>query len=125
MSLRLKKWPARQRTQATRPSSAIGLTSHAVSSLAVTKRRNPSRDSRSGNRATVGAAQSPFGLVVIAFFRCATAYFSVLPGDGEGTSFKGQFPAQRFGPNASPLTTTVYTHPSDQDMAGRVRGLTC
>jgi len=30
-----------------------------------------------------------------------------------------------FTRNASPLTTTVYTHPSDEEMAGRVRGLDC
>jgi integrase len=35
------------------------------------------------------------------------------------------FLAQRFARHASPLTTTVYTHPSDQEMAGRVRGLEC
>ena len=33
--------------------------------------------------------------------------------------------AQRFARHVSPLTTTVYTHPSDQEMAGRVRGLEC
>ena len=33
--------------------------------------------------------------------------------------------AQRFARHVSPLTTTVYTHPSDQEMAGRVRGLAC
>ena len=33
--------------------------------------------------------------------------------------------AQRFARHLSPLTTTVYTHPSDQEMAGRVRGLDC
>ena len=33
--------------------------------------------------------------------------------------------AQRFARHASPLTTTVYTHPSDQEMAGRVWGLDC
>jgi len=31
--------------------------------------------------------------------------------------------AQRFARHVSPLTTTVHTHPSDQEMAGRVRGL--
>ena len=31
--------------------------------------------------------------------------------------------ARRFARHVSPLTTTVYTHPSDQEMAGRVRGL--
>jgi site-specific recombinase XerC len=35
------------------------------------------------------------------------------------------FLAQRFARHISPLTTTVYTHPSDQEMAGRVRGLDC
>ena len=40
----------------------------------------------------------------------------------------GQFAtvrAQRFARHASPLTTTVYTHPSDQEMWEKVRGLTC
>jgi len=32
---------------------------------------------------------------------------------------------QRFARQVSPLSTTVYTHPSDQEMAGRVRGLAC
>jgi integrase len=35
------------------------------------------------------------------------------------------FLAQRFARHASPLTTTVYTHPSDDEMAGRVRLLIC
>jgi site-specific recombinase XerC len=35
------------------------------------------------------------------------------------------FLAQRFARHVSPLTTTVYTHPSYQEMAGRVRGLDC
>ena len=35
------------------------------------------------------------------------------------------FLAQRFARHVSPLTTVVYTHPSDQEMAGRVRGLPC
>jgi hypothetical protein len=30
-----------------------------------------------------------------------------------------------FTRNASPVTTTVYPHPSDQEMAGRVRRLEC
>ena len=34
------------------------------------------------------------------------------------------FPAQRFARHVSPLTTTIYTHPSDQEMWERVRGLT-
>ena len=33
--------------------------------------------------------------------------------------------AQRFARHASPLTTTVYTHPSDEDMATRLRALGC
>ena len=35
------------------------------------------------------------------------------------------FLAPRFARHVSPLTTTVYTHPSDHEMAGRVRGLDC
>ena len=35
------------------------------------------------------------------------------------------FLAQRFARHVSPLTTTVYTHPSDEEMWQRVRGLTC
>ncbi len=35
------------------------------------------------------------------------------------------FLAQRFARHQSPLTTTVYTHPSDEEIAGRVRGLHC
>jgi integrase/recombinase XerC len=35
------------------------------------------------------------------------------------------FLAQRFARHLSPLTTTVYTHPSDQEMWERVRGLSC
>jgi integrase len=35
------------------------------------------------------------------------------------------FLAQRFARHASPLTTTVYTHPSDQDMVTRLRALGC
>ena len=35
------------------------------------------------------------------------------------------FLAQRFARHASPLTTTVYTHPSDQEMWEKVRRLTC
>src|SRR5712692_9485060 len=33
--------------------------------------------------------------------------------------------AQRFARHVSPLTTTVYTHPSDQEMFDRVRQLPC
>jgi len=35
------------------------------------------------------------------------------------------FLAQRFARHVSPLTTTIYTHPSDQEMRQRVRGLRC
>jgi site-specific recombinase XerC len=35
------------------------------------------------------------------------------------------FLAQRLARHVSPLTTTIYTHPSDQEMWQRVRGLTC
>ena len=35
------------------------------------------------------------------------------------------FLAQRFARHVSPLTTTVYTHPSDEEMWQRVRGLRC
>jgi hypothetical protein len=41
-----------------------------------------------------------------------------------GTS-RDLFLAQRFARHASPLTTTIYTHPSDQEMWERVRGLFC
>ncbi len=35
------------------------------------------------------------------------------------------FLAQRFARHVSPLTTTVYTHPSDEEMRGWLRGLGC
>ena len=35
------------------------------------------------------------------------------------------FLAQRFARHVSPLTTTVYTHPSDDEMRGRLRPLAC
>ena len=35
------------------------------------------------------------------------------------------FLAQRFARHASPLTTTIYTHPSDQELYARVRKLSC
>ncbi len=35
------------------------------------------------------------------------------------------FLAQRFARHASPLTTTIYTHPSDEEMQNRLRRLTC
>jgi len=35
------------------------------------------------------------------------------------------FLAQRFARHVSPLTTTIYTHPSDDEMLGRLRGLSC
>lgn len=35
------------------------------------------------------------------------------------------FLAQRFARHVSPLTTTVYTHPSDEELWSRIRGLAC
>jgi len=35
------------------------------------------------------------------------------------------FLAQRFARHVSPLTTTIYTHPSDEEMRERLRGLGC
>jgi hypothetical protein len=35
------------------------------------------------------------------------------------------FLAQRFARHASPLTTTIYCHPGDEEMRERVRGLRC
>jgi integrase len=35
------------------------------------------------------------------------------------------FLAQRFARHVSPLTTTIYTHPSDQDVAQKLRRLAC
>jgi len=35
------------------------------------------------------------------------------------------FLAQRFARHASPLTTTIYTHPSDEELRDRVRTLAC
>jgi len=35
------------------------------------------------------------------------------------------FLAQRFARPVSPLTTTIYTHPSDQELAPQIRGLPC
>jgi integrase len=35
------------------------------------------------------------------------------------------FLAQRFARHASPLTTVVYTHPSDQEMAEKLKGMAC
>jgi len=35
------------------------------------------------------------------------------------------FLAQRFARHASPLTTTIYTHPSDQEMFERLSGMEC
>ncbi len=35
------------------------------------------------------------------------------------------FLAQRFARHVSPLTTTIYTHPSDQEMLEKVRRLSC
>jgi hypothetical protein len=35
------------------------------------------------------------------------------------------FLAQRFARHVSPLTTVVYTHPSDEELQFRLRGLNC
>ena len=35
------------------------------------------------------------------------------------------FLAQRFARHVSPLTTVVYTHPSDEEMARKIRTLAC
>ena len=35
------------------------------------------------------------------------------------------FLAQRFARHVSPLTTTIYTHPSDEELWSRIRGLAC
>jgi len=35
------------------------------------------------------------------------------------------FLAQRFARHVSPLTTTIYTHPSDEELYGRIRSLPC
>ena len=35
------------------------------------------------------------------------------------------FLAQRFARHVSPLTTTVYTHPSDEELSSRIRSLNC
>ncbi len=35
------------------------------------------------------------------------------------------FLAQRFARHASPLTTTVYIYPSDEEMFERLRGMEC
>ena len=38
---------------------------------------------------------------------------------------KGLFLAQRFARHVSPLTTTIYTHPSDQELFAQIRRLHC
>jgi len=35
------------------------------------------------------------------------------------------FLAQRFARHVSPLTTVIYTHPSDEEMYRKLRGLPC
>jgi hypothetical protein len=35
------------------------------------------------------------------------------------------FLAQRFARHLSPLTTTIYTHPSDEELSSRIRDLLC
>jgi len=49
---------------------------------------------------------------------------SPLEGNGGLRRLGGElFLAQRFARHASPLTTVVYTHPSDEEIRGRVGGL--
>ena len=50
--------------------------------------------------------------------------FSTAGSDGGGQA-QYLFLAQRFARHISPLTTTIYTHPSDDEMWERVRGLSC
>jgi site-specific recombinase XerC len=38
---------------------------------------------------------------------------------------KDIFLAQRFARHVSPLTTTVYTHPSEEELWQKIRGLRC
>ena len=40
-------------------------------------------------------------------------------------SSKNLFLAQRFARHASPLTTVIYTHPADEELAEGVRDLPC
>ena len=40
-------------------------------------------------------------------------------------STRDLFLAQRFARHASPLTTTIYTHPDDEELRFRLRGLNC
>ena len=42
-----------------------------------------------------------------------------------GESGQTAFLAQRFACHVSPLTTTVYTHPSDEELQFQLRGLNC
>jgi len=74
---------------------------------------------------TFVAVQLPVGSPMTAFFRSAKTSWKVLPDDGASTSFTGVSLAQRFARHVSPLTTVVYTHASDQDLAERLRGLDC
>lgn len=47
------------------------------------------------------------------------------PGGNAYRASRDLFLAQRFARHVSPLTTTVYTHPSDQELWQGVRGLNC
>jgi integrase len=40
-------------------------------------------------------------------------------------SSKDLFLAQRFARHVSPLTTTVYTHPGDEELFDSIRNLSC
>jgi late competence protein required for DNA uptake (superfamily II DNA/RNA helicase) len=49
----------------------------------------------------------------------------VLAADAVYQASRDLFLAQRFARHASPLTTTVYTHPSDSETRTRIRRLDC
>ncbi len=54
-----------------------------------------------------------------------TFYNIQLRTPGRYGATRHRFLAQRFARHASPLTTTIYTHPSDKEMQGKLRKLTC
>ena len=47
------------------------------------------------------------------------------PSTKPGQLQRDLFLAQRFARHVSPLTTTIYTHPSDQEMFDQIRTLSC
>jgi hypothetical protein len=53
---------------------------------------------------------------------------AIMPGPSvarEGGVYRTLTLAQRFARHVSPLTTVVYTHPSDEEMACSIRTLAC